>query len=1123
LHEPDLIVRTRKFSELDMFGNADRRRGSAPIAAAVLASGGQKALDAPVARNALLTVIAAVTVLESSPAQAQFACVASGLNQTCANTGASGSFTLTTAAGGSATTINSGTVTGVLTTSNTLGGDATSTNSGTITANEIITGTGGNATGTNSGSVGSLLVEGVGASLNATGTNNGTVTGGVQVLNNGSGNATGVNTATVGGGFVIDTLLGAGNATGTMTATGSVGQSFHIFTSGGGNALATTSGTIGQFLKVETNAGGNATATNAANIAQYMLVQTNAGGDAAGTNSGILQQNFTVQTFAGGNAVATNSGTVAQFFQVQSLNGDATGTNSGITQSITVQTTNGAATLTNTGTVNQNAILKSTGGNVTGTNSGHISQDFQVTALAGGNVISANSGTIGGFWTTGTHGGSVTGTNSGVVNGGVVFSSLFGSGNVTATNSGTFNHGVQISTASNAATASLTNSGTIIGVGATPAIAFGGPGANTLTLLQGSSITGNIQLGSGGNNVVNVDAGGPIAGNIVGAGVGNTLNFAVGPGTFTYGAGFGFSGFNQVNLSSGTVILNGINAATNIAVTGGNLQVGDAADPTASLTGAVNVTGGTLSGHGTVVGNVNIGNGATLAPGGSVGTLTVQGNLALATAAIYMVDVSSSGASSTAVSGTAALGGTVQVFSSSNSFRFNSPYTILTSAGLGGTRFNGVEPMAGITEALSYTGTNVQLTLASALGQLTGLNANQRAVAATLDTAFNMGGFSGPLGTIFNGNIPLNLTQASGELGTGSQQTTFDAMNMFLGVMTDPFIAGRGDGVTGSAGAPGYAEENDSASAYAANGKTRNQSERDAYGMMTKAAPMANTFTQRWSVWAAGFGGAQSTDGNAATGSNSVTSRIAGTAVGADYRFSPFTIAGFALAGGGTSFSLANALGAGHSDLFQAGAYVRHVVGPAYISAALAYGWQDVTTDRTVTIAGADRLHAEFNANAFSGRAEGGYRFATPWMGVTPYAAGQFTTFDLPAYAESALSGANAFALAYNARSVTDTRSELGIRTDKSFALANGILTLRSRFAWAHDFDPDRNIAATFQALPAASFVVNGAAQAKDSALTTLAAEMKWMNGWSAAATFEGEFSDVTRSYAGKGVVRYQW
>jgi len=33
---------------------------------------------------------------------------------------------------------------------------------------------------------------------------------------------------------------------------------------------------------------------------------------------------------------------------------------------------------------------------------------------------------------------------------------------------------------------------------------------------------------------------------------------------------------------------------------------------------------------------------------------------------------------------------------------------------------------------------------------------------------------------------------------------------------------------------------------------------------------------------------------------------------------------------------------------------------------------------------------------------------------------------------------------------------------------------------------------------------------------------MKWNNGWSAAGTFDGEFSNVTSSYAGKGVVRYQ-
>ncbi|MBR1223272.1 autotransporter outer membrane beta-barrel domain-containing protein, partial [Bradyrhizobium sp. U87765 SZCCT0131] len=122
-----------------------------------------------------------------------------------------------------------------------------------------------------------------------------------------------------------------------------------------------------------------------------------------------------------------------------------------------------------------------------------------------------------------------------------------------------------------------------------------------------------------------------------------------------------------------------------------------------------------------------------------------------------------------------------------------------------------------------------------------------------------------------------------------------------------------------------------------------------------------------------------------------------------------------------------------------------------------------------------------------------------------------------------AISGASTFALSNASKSVTDTRTELGLRTDKSFAMQDGILTLRSRVAWAHDFNPDRAIAAAFQALPGSSFVVNGAAQAADAALTTASAEMKWSNGWSAAATFEGEFSNVTRSYAGKGVVRYAW
>jgi hypothetical protein len=59
--------------------------------------------------------------------------------------------------------------------------------------------------------------------------------------------------------------------------------------------------------------------------------------------------------------------------------------------------------------------------------------------------------------------------------------------------------------------------------------------------------------------------------------------------------------------------------------------------------------------------------------------------------------------------------------------------------------------------------------------------------------------------------------------------------------------------------------------------------------------------------------------------------------------------------------------------------------------------------------------------------------------------------------------------------------------------------------------------------LPGAASSSTARARASDSALVTGAAETKWMNGCSIAGTFEDEFSKVTESYAGKGVVRCAW
>ena len=66
-------------------------------------------------------------------------------------------------------------------------------------------------------------------------------------------------------------------------------------------------------------------------------------------------------------------------------------------------------------------------------------------------------------------------------------------------------------------------------------------------------------------------------------------------------------------------------------------------------------------------------------------------------------------------------------------------------------------------------------------------------------------------------------------------------------------------------------------------------------------------------------------------------------------------------------------------------------------------------------------------------------------------------------------------------------------------------------------------LGAVFQALPGASFTVNGAAPPKNSALASAGAELHMTPNWSLAAKFDGEFAVGSQTYAGTGTLRYAW
>jgi autotransporter-associated beta strand protein len=460
--------------------------------------------------------------------------------------------------------------------------------------------------------------------------------------------------------------------------------------------------------------------------------------------------------------------------------------------------------------------------------------------------------------------GSATITNNRML----YFTDNSSAGSATITN----NDGLLFYQTSSAGSATITTtSGAAIHVG------FNGNGTNFVDSATGG--TSRHIVNSGGLlDITGLSAAGLTIGSLEGSGL-----VAIGGKTLTIGANnlsTTFSGVIQnqghqpgsgalagslAKTGTGTLILSGTNTYTGTTtVDGGVLSVNGSIASSSSLT--VN-SGGTIGGNGTLP--TTIVNGV-IAPGNSIGTLTINGNLTLNAGSVTQIEVQGATSDKFIVTGSATLGGTLQLIALGNGpFVFGTPTTIITAAGGTSGSFASVNTNAafgvGVTSTVTYSANAVQITLRpGSLIQAFAITRpeNVVAVATGIDRAVAAGGDGSPFFALYNQPTQAALTSAlnslSGEVHTSANALGLQASDQFMRVMLDRTNTGRSGGLR--PGQPAGYDIN---------------------------------------VWGAAFGQTGRMPGEAATiGSSRRNASDWNIAFGADMRVHPTTIVGIAAAGG---------------------------------------------------------------------------------------------------------------------------------------------------------------------------------------------------------------------------------
>ncbi|WP_332696431.1 autotransporter domain-containing protein [Bosea sp. (in: a-proteobacteria)] len=901
---------------------------------------------------------------------------------------------------------------------------------------------------------------------------------------------------------------------------------FHDSSSAGG-ATITNNSTL-EFLNTST--AGGAGITNSSNLRFFNTASagnaTIVNNDFVGFNDASSAGSAAITNFASlwfrdtssaGSAAITNVASV-QFF-ANSTAGSATIVNNNNNVGFNDASSAGSAAITNFASLLFHDT--SSAGSAAITNNGFA--DF----LGGSTALTA---TIANFNTVrffeNASAGSATITNTGA--GFLEFYNTSSAGSANIANSGF----LLFSGASSAGTSTIVNNSVLrFENGSTAGSATITTNANGSTAFLDATTGGTARFILEGNG--ELDVSGRMGGVTIGALEGTGGLVRIGGETLTVGT-------RNTNGSFGGVI-------RDEGLAGGLTKVGTGTltlTGTSTYTGPTHVDGGRLIVDGSLASPVTIGadgtfggsgtipqltiNG-TVSPGNSPGTLTVNGDVIFGPGGVYVAEIEGAQADRINATGTAQLAGTLRLVPLGGTYLFNTPYTLLRAQGGRTGTFGIVQTQgsfgAGITSQVAYTGADVNLTLAPAplapivaVGPLgIGSPRNPAAVAAGFDAALAAGANLDAFFPLYNqsaANLPGALNTFSGEVHTSAAAMGFDVSGRFLSTMLDPFALGRRGQAGSSMGASSFYAAEQYAKAPGPLGRIGRTS-------LDVAAP-----DPRYSVWGSVFGATGHVDGSAGVGSARRDSDHAGVAVGADWRFDPNAAIGFAVSSAKANASLASGRGSAEADAFQAGLYGMARAGAFSFGASAAYSWLDVEARRTVPVLGFQPLSAKYGAHGFGVRAEAAWealRFGG--MTLSPTTAIQAQSIRTDAFRETAAPGAAAgvAALAVNGRTSNAVRTELGLRLDADFRAGATYLTAFGSVAWAHYLERDMTMSASIAALPAASFVVEGARRDRDAALVGLGLDIRLTPAVSITARADGAFSANSGEIGGSAALRVRF